>query len=221
MINVYDIVLNLLDSNRLYESFEWSKKDNIEHIKKIPMVRVSTNTLDDIIHSVIVIGDSFLDEIYKKTEVYHDDGLSVIEYGVLFTDNFKVVAVEFNQDGKSLFKSNLLLDEEEEILELSNEIKLRKIDYKVIRKNKCFDYLTREEEFRRNYLLREIKVSYKKKLYEKINYLYEEIYPRDHLDIDERYHILIDDITNHYESHHNKIFQVLKLTNKKKKTTKN
>lgn len=219
MINVYDIILNLLDSNRLYESFEWNKKDNIEHIKKIPMVRVSTSSLDDIIHSVIVIDSDFLTEIYKKTEIYNDDGLSVIDYGVLFTDNFKIVAVEFNKEGKSLFKSNLLLDEEEEILELSNEVKLRKIDYKVVKKNKCNDYLTREEEFRRNYLLKELKNSYKKKLYEKINYLYEEIYPRDHKSIDERYKILIHDITNNYDAHHNKIFQVLKLINKKKKTT--
>ena len=34
MLNVYDIVLNLLDGNRIYEPFEWSNKDNIEHIKK-------------------------------------------------------------------------------------------------------------------------------------------------------------------------------------------
>ena len=66
MINVYDIILNLLDSNRVYESFEWSKKDNIEHIKKMPMIRVTTNTLYDIINSTFLVDKSFLNEIYRQ-----------------------------------------------------------------------------------------------------------------------------------------------------------
>ena len=163
MINVYDIILNLLDSNRVYESFEWSKKDNIEHIKKMPMIRVTTNTLYDIINSTFLVDKSFLNEIYRKSEVYTDTGTSKIDYSVLFTDTYKVVAVEFNKEGKSLFKSYLLLDEEEEIIDLSNEIKLRNINYKIIRKNKNSYLLTREEEFRRNYLLKELKLAYKKK----------------------------------------------------------
>lgn len=219
MINVYDIVLNLLDSNRIYESFEWSKKDNVEHIKRIPMIRVSTNTLNDIINSTFLVDKDFLIQIYKKTEVYNNDSISIVDYAILFTDNFKVVAVEFNREGKSLFKSFLLLDEEEEILELSNEIKLKNLNYKIIKKNKNIDYLTREEEFRRNYLLKELKSSYKNKKYEKINYLYEEIYPRDNNTIAEKYKILIDDITNNYIDDHNRIYKILRLTHKKKTTS--
>ena len=105
MINVYDIILNLLDSNRVYESFEWSKKDNIEHIKKIPMVRVTTNTLYDIINSTFLVDKSFLNEIYKKSEVYTDIGTSKIDYSVLFTDTYKVVAVEFNKEGKEILRN--------------------------------------------------------------------------------------------------------------------
>ena len=163
MLNVYDIILNLLDGNRIYEPFEWNKKDNIEHIKKIPMIRVTTNTLDDIINTTFVIDNNLLNNIYKKSEVYTDTGVSKIDYALLFTDTYKVVAVEFNKDGKSLFKSYLLLDEEEEILDLSNQIELKNINYKVLKKNinKCL--LTREEEFRKNYLLKELKIAYKKK----------------------------------------------------------
>lgn len=221
MLNVYDIILNLLDSNRIYESFEWSHEDNIEHIKKIPMIRVTSNLLDDIVKNNIIVGEDYLKEIYQKTEVYQDDGVSVIDYACLFTDNFKVVAVEFSKEGKSLFKSYLLLDEEEEILELSNEIKLRNLEYKVIKKEVENLFLTREENFRRNYLLKEIKNAYKKGLFEKINYLYEEIFPSDNKPIDEKYKILIDDIKKNYSKEHNKIFKILKLTHSKKKTTSN
>ena len=221
MLNVYDIVLNLLDSNRIYESFEWMMKDNIEHIKKIPMIRVNSNTLYDIIKNYIIVEKDFLKEIYKRCEVYQDEGVSSIDYACLFTDNYKVVAVEFNEEGKSLFKSYLLLDEEEEILELSNEIELRNINYQVIKKNTKELYLTREEEFRRNYLLKEIKYAYKKRYYEKINYLYEEIFPKDNKSIEEKYNILLNDITKNYSQEHNKIFKILKLSHSKKKTTSN
>ena len=206
MINVYDIILNLIDSNRVYESFEWNKKDNIEHIKKIPMVRVTTNTLYDIINSTFTVDKSFLNEIYRKSEVYTDTGTSKIDYGVLFTDTYKVVAVEFNKEGKSLFKSNLLLDEEDEILDLSNEVKLRSLDYKIVKRYNNSYLLTREEEFRRNYLLKELKISYKKKKFEKINYLYEEIYPKDNKSLVDRYKILLDSIDNNYNEKHDKLY---------------
>ncbi len=219
MINVYDIVLNLLDSNRVYESFEWRDNDNVEHIKKIPMVRVSTNTLDDIINSTFTIEKEFLKDIYKKSEVYNADVTEIIDYGILFTDNFKVIAVEFNKEGKSLFKSSLLLDEEEEILELSNDIKLMDLKYKILKKNKQTNYLTREEEFKKKYLLKELKNTYKNKKYEKINYLYDEIYPKDNKIASEKYKYLINDIEDNYSAKHNKIYKILRLTHKKKTTS--
>lgn len=216
MINVYDIVLNLLDSKRVYESFEWSNKDNIEHIKKMPIFKVDSNTLDDFIYHTVSINKIFLEEIYQKSEVYAGDKTTVIDYGCLFTDDYKVIAIEFNKEGKALFKSFLLLDEEEEILDISNELERKIIPYKILKKHKKIDFLTREEEFRKNYLLRELKYAYRKEMYEKINYLYEEIYPKDTKDIKEKYKILINDIENNYSKIHNELFKILKLIQTKK-----
>lgn len=221
MLNVYDIVLNLLDGNRIYEPFEWSNKDNIEHIKKIPMVRISSNFLSDIIFNNVTVNKEFLQSIYRKAEVYSDKGTNVIDYACLFTDTYKIVGVEFDKSGRALFKSYLLLDEEEEILELSNEIKLSKIEYKVSKKSGECLFLTRNEEFKRNYLLKEIKFAYKKGLFEKINYLYEEIFPSDKKTVEVRYKILIDSIKNNYSKEHNEIFKILNLSNSKRKTTLN
>ena len=219
MLNVYDIILNLLDSNRVYEFFEWSNKDNIEHIKKIPMVRVSSKFLKDIVKNNITIDKEFLKKIYQKTEIYTDEGSDTIDYACLFTNNIKVVAVEFNKEGKSLFKSYLLLDEEEEILELSDQIELTNIDYKVIRKNNEVLFLTREEEFRRNYLLKELKYAYKKGLYEKINYLYKEAFSKDNNTLEEKYQLMLADIKDNYSKKYNNIYKILNLTHSKKKTT--
>ena len=55
----------------------------------------------------------------------------------------------------------------------------------------------------------------KKKKFEKINYLYEEIYPNDKKCIEERYKILINDIETNYSDYHNDIYKILRLTKKK------
>lgn len=218
---MYDILVNLIDSERVYEFFEWNMKDEIEHIKKIPLVKVSSHFLDSAINHTIVIENDFLNDIYQKTEVYHQDKVGVIDYACLFTDGYKVLAIEFNKEGKSLYKSYLLLDEEEEILEISNEIKTKTLSCKKIKKKEKKQYLTREEEYRRNYLLRELKTAKKHGKNEKISYLYEEIYPISSKNIEEKYKILIDDISNNYRDCYNELFKILKLTHTKKKTTSN
>lgn len=221
MLNVYDILLNLLDSERVYEFFEWNNKDEVEHIKKIPIVKVSSECLDDFINNNFIIDSNFLEKIYKKTEVFNNDKISVIDNACLFTDGYKVLGIEFSMEGKSLFKSFLLLDEEEEILEISNEIKVSDIPYKKVGKIGFNNYLTREEQYRKNYLLKELKNAKKHGKYEKINYLYEEIYPISSKKMEEKYKILTDDISGNYRDCYNELFKILKLTHGKKKTTLN
>ena len=219
MLNIYDIILNFCDNNRIYEFFEWNKKDNIEHIKKIPMIKVSQKVMKDVITTCFIIDKKLLSDIYEKTEIYQDDGLSKIKYGLLITDGNTIVAVEFNDLGKSIYKSYLLIDEEEEILELCGEIDIYDIKYRIIKKyNKENMFLTREEEYKKNYLLKEIKSLYKKKKYQQINYLYEEIYPKDQKTIDEKYLSIINDIIDNYSKYHNNIYKILRLTSKKKTT---
>ena len=219
MLNIYDIILNFCDNNRVYEFFEWNKKDSIEHIKKIPMIKVSQKVMNDVLKTSFVVDKKLLSDIYKKTEIYHDDGLSKIEYGLLITDGSKIIAVEFNDLGKSIYKSYLLIDEEEEILELCGEVDIYDLKYRIIKKytpNNSF--LTREEEFKKNYLLKEIKSLYKRKKYENINYLYDEIYPKEKKTIEEKYSLIINDISDNYSKIHNNIYKILRLTNKKKTT---
>lgn len=218
MLNVYDILLNLLDGDRVYESFEWNTKDCVEHIKKIPMIKIDTSFLEDIITSSITIDKEFLNKIHNKCEVYTNDKVSVIEYALLLTDGYKVIGCEFNKDGKVLYRSFLMLDEEDEVLDISDDLPLTNIDYKKTEINSKEDYLTRGETFRRNYLLKELKFAYKKHKYEKINYLFEEIYPSSTISIEDKYKKLVDDINFNYNDKHNELFKILKLTHHRDST---
>ena len=47
MIFIYDILVNFND--KLYDFYEWSENDLIEHIRKIPLIKVKKKLLDKVI----------------------------------------------------------------------------------------------------------------------------------------------------------------------------
>ena len=54
MMYIYDLLLNFQDKERLVEFFEWSKQDVLEHVKKIPIVRVPSIDMDNFCFADIV-----------------------------------------------------------------------------------------------------------------------------------------------------------------------
>ena len=68
MNTVYDLLLNFSDV--VYDFYEWNIKDDIEHIKKIPFVKISTKTLYDFLKKDIKIDINFLKEIENVTQKY-------------------------------------------------------------------------------------------------------------------------------------------------------
>ena len=73
-----------------------------------------------------------------------------------------------------MYRSGLLLDEEDEILDIVENLDIMKINYKKLKSRNIDFFLTRHEAFIKNYLLKELKSSYRKKNMNKIKYLYEE-----------------------------------------------
>ena len=47
MYYYYDVLLNFGSEEEVYEFYEWDNEDTIEFVKKIPLFRVSTQTLLD------------------------------------------------------------------------------------------------------------------------------------------------------------------------------
>lgn len=214
MLYIYDILVNFMDGNRIYEFFEWDYKDVIEHIRKIPAIRVDQRTFYDLLNNEVKVDQEFLKLIKDKTYTYKEG----IEYALIISNLERCYALEFNSRGEIVYKSSLLIDEEDDIIECSRKLEEFKVGYTLMGEytldNKRF---TRREEVDRNLLKREIITTYENKNYEKLVYLYEEAYGRDNSCIDEKYNKLLDDIDQNFPSNLKKIVQIIRLTTKKRK----
>lgn len=214
MTYIYDILLNFTDDERLLEFFEWEKKDTLEHIKKIPITRVSSKQLNDILNNQIIVEKKFLEKIKNATQSYKNS--KNLQYATLISDLNKVIAVEFNNKGEIISKSSLLLDEEEVVIDECLDIKEEYLTYNIKTKKVIEYFLTREELRKKRYLLKEIETLYKENKIEKLNYLYEEIFNKDDLLLKEKYHRLKEDIEKNFSAKHNNLYEIIRLTYIKK-----
>ena len=128
---IYDIYLNLNET--LYDFFDWNKNDKLLHVKKIPIIKVNEETLKDLLSNKININEKLLLNIFNKTEIWNMN--SKINYCALFSDNNTILAIEFDNKGKSIKKSFLFVDEELEVLEISSKLNEKLIDYKILKKD--------------------------------------------------------------------------------------
>lgn len=211
---IYDILLNFIDSERLIEFYEWSESDSFEHIKRIPIYRISSKVMQDICENKIKVSKDFLEEIKNKTNLYKNK--QNIKYATLFSDINKVIAFEFSDDGTVIGKSSLLLDEEEAIIDECSNINESNLTYTIIEPYMINYFLTREELFKRNYLLKELDYISKVNDVDKLIFLYEEIFKTDKLSFEKKLKRLIDDIKNNFNGKHNELYEIVRLTYTKK-----
>lgn len=217
MIYTFDILLNWTSNNKLLDFYEWNLDDDLEHIKKIPIIRVKETMLKDLLTSKVKIDKSFLIKIKQKTESYFHNEIDVIDYAFIVTTLRKALALELDSEGNIIYKSNLLLDEEEEVLEMGEELLVTEIPYTVISKNKRVTYLTRKEEEEKKFLSKEIKKLKEKKEESKLNYIYKEFFIEDIDSFNEKINLLEKEIAKPYNSFHKKLYNLFKLITIKKK----
>lgn len=210
---IYDILVNFNDGDRLIEFFEWNETDLFEHIKKIPIYRISSKQMQEICNNKIILDKEHLIYIKSKTQLYNNTD---IKYALIVTDLNKAIALEFNNQGEVISRSAFLLDEEESIIEEAYNFKEELLKYELSDEYKIDYYLTRKELFKKNYLLKELNFLEKNKDYEKLNYLYEEIFKKDNLTYKERILRLIENIKNNYNFKHNELYEIIRLTYTKK-----
>lgn len=216
MIYIYDILLNFCDVNLVYDFYEWSNNDNIENIKKIKLVHVSREDFDSILNHNGVVDGEFLGKIFKTCEVYTCKKVKVLNYCVLFSDGERVIATEFNEKGVPIYKSKLLLDEEEEIAILASNLVELDIDYKVSNRVLENRFFTRNEMVVRKYLQREIEDSYRKKNFNKLKFLYGEYFDDVDCSTNAMVENLLGSMKNSLDDKHINMYKLLRLTNKKK-----
>lgn len=214
MTYIYDVLLNFTDDERIIEFFEWDDKDYPEHIKRIPLLRVSTKTIDDLLNKKVKVNNDLLDKIKGETSLYKKS--TNLDYATLFSDLNKVIALEFNESGEVISKSSLLLDEEEDLIEEAVDLREEPITYKILSKNSKDYFLTRQEVKKKRYLLKEMDNLYEENNIEKLNFLYEELFKKDDLSFYDKYMRIKKDLTENYSKKHNKLYDIVRLTYIKK-----
>lgn len=192
MIYIYDILLNLRQMDEGLEFYEWKEDDLIEHIKKVPLFKVSKTLIEDLFTNKLQLDITILSKIRNKAICYFNGETKQIPYLVLLSDGRKCFAIELDNKGNTLYKSSLLLDEEEEVLEMTEELVELPIGYKKTKIKNNKDQLTRFEKDNQKFLLRELEKIKDNK--EEINYLYEEYFDNNLTSIDDKFNTLKDNV---------------------------
>lgn len=216
LIYIYDILVNFNDIEKIYDFFEWNTNDEIEHIKRIPLYKIPPKVLDQFFMNQIQLDHDIMEKIYRTTEIFTRSKVTKLDYACLFSDGTRVLAIEFNEKGESIFKSKLLLDEEEDVANLSVKLEFTEPSYKILREVSGRNFLTRKEENVKKYLLKEIISTYQEEDYKKLKFLYEEYTNGEEADYKKMYQHLLESMSNFLDEKHLHLYEVLKLSHKKK-----
>ena len=209
MIYIYDIILNF--NSVFYEFYEWDSKDNLTFIRKIPLVKVDTNFINDILTKKVVIDDPIVLEITNKCEITSCKKANKIKYACLFTDSLKVIGVILNDKKQIIKVSDLLLDEANDVINISKRTNIRSITYNIL-ENKNNEFFLKKKEIKiKNYLQDEIQNIQNKKDFSKLSYLYFEYFnkiPDNNCDISKE---LLNSFKNNLTTKHIELYELLKL----------
>ncbi len=213
MIYIYDLILNWSDKRR-YEFFEWEDDDEIEYVKKIPVFKI--NDFDNVLNYTIRVEKDFLSKIYNKSEAYGNRKTEMIEYACVFCndDLNKAVAVEFSDSGESMYKSNIYFLDLDDIFDIGSRLNIYDLKYEVLCENDNSDYyLTRSELIKKKFLVSEINASYRDNNYDKLRYMYYEIFGKDDSDVELMRDRLLSSLDNDFNYLHDNIYNLIKIPN--------
>lgn len=205
----YDVILNWCE-NGAYSFYEWNETDYLELIKKIPIFKVKHKIFMDIMLNNISVDENFLELIKDKTLISGRE-IKKLLYVCMFTDGKNVIALEFNQEGLSINRSNLTLDDELNVLEAAYILKEYSLEYINVSKIDKREVLRQEDEATKLIYL-EINNLYKNRDYAKLKYLYYEYKKEKIDDIDIIYNNIISDLKDNFSKNILKLYYIIKLS---------
>lgn len=162
----YDVLLNFQDI--YYMFYEWDELDNIEFVKKIPLVHTENKIISDVITKKIKVNLEFLNQIENKTKLKLNKSL---QYACIICDGKNSVAVEFNQKGEIISKSSLTIEDELNINEFIYSVNKLLLTYEII-EDDILNKEIRQETKIKKILKLEINDMYKNKNFSKLKYIY-------------------------------------------------
>lgn len=190
---IYDVLLNF--QKEFYDFYEWNQGDEILHIRKTPLFYINNRDYQIIKNSIVCFEKDFCDKIHNRTERFKKINVALLNYVFLLSNGKETMAVKLNRNGIVTQKSSLLLDENEEISEMAEDLKLYEINYKVI-KNNIPTLQTRYEKENILDVSNKLTVLYNHKDDEKIKFLYLECFGENEDDVNRAFHKLQKEIHN-------------------------
>lgn len=171
---IYDILINF--NSDLYDFYEWNINDNVTHIRKIPLLRVDTETLINLINFNIKCDRDYLKRFENKAEKFTNRDIEKIKYAILFSDCKDVIALRFDEKGKSFQVSKLLIDEQQEVIDVCNRCNKSEFLFTLLKPRKVDNFKTRKHQEKIKYLIKSLAELEKKQELDKLKYLYFECF---------------------------------------------
>ncbi len=177
---IYDILLNF--QKEFYDFYEWNQDDEIIHIRKIPLFYINNKDYYIIKNSVVSFNKDFCDKIHNRTEKFRKINVALLSYVFLISNGKEAMALKLGKNGIVTHKSSLLLDENEEISEMAEDLKLYNLDYKIIKSNDL-SFNTRFEKKNILDISNKLRLLYNHKEDDKLKFLYLECFGKNEDDI--------------------------------------
>lgn len=198
---IYDIYLNF--NEELYDFFDWNKSDKLTHIKMIPIFKVNEDTIKSFISNIVKLDEKTFLLVQNKSTIWNKT--NKYKNYALFADENNVIAIEFDDEGKSINKSYLLINEELEILETTYKLRTKNIEYRILNKD-TIKIKTRKQIKEENFITDELKNIDSNKL----NYIYFECFGKHENDRNLILNKLLN-LSKNSKTYKN-LYNILKLT---------
>ena len=170
---IYDILLNFNEA--YYDFFEWGKKDDIKHFKKIPIIKINKNDYNKIVNYNFKIDLIILKKIANKAELWNKNNNMNYKYTLLISNGIDTIGIIFDELGNSIKRSSLIIDEELDISQTIKTVHIKKIDY-ILNSKIIYHLKTRKEMDEITFILNEVNKLSIINDKDKINYLYFECF---------------------------------------------
>lgn len=207
MYYYYDILLNFQDDKNLYEFYEWEETDDIDFVKKMPLFRIPTSNLKDILKYKVQFSEEFLKEIRNKTILKSSS--KILKNTFLICDTKDALAIELNNEGIVISRSKLLLADEINLNEIMFTMKETKLTYEKIDKYEKRKEIRQIEKIKK-LINCEINTLYESKNISKLKYLYYEWFNVLNNDIEKIYKDMQDDLNKSFNENQERIYYLIK-----------
>lgn len=204
---IYDIILNF--NEEFYDFYEWKSNDNVINVRKIPVLKVDENTYISLRNNKVQVSMETIDSLKKNFSLYNEK----IEGNIicLITNGMSAFGVMFNNNGYLIKRSSMLFDEEEEVIDESENIKEVKIDFIKNEKQKSNNIsriVKEKQKFIKDYIS-----SLDDEL--TLKYIYYDYFEKEENKNNIK-EILLSEINSEWNSKLSKLYDLTKLLNKVK-----